>query len=108
MIKRVEFDGKVFNKGFSGYILYSTNSAWIWIGEKSITSIGLANFPLFSMLSDGGNTQREFIKSVALRLTKKSRFAQIFFTTDIECEDAIFWKELNELMTTKLTELAVE
>lgn len=45
---------------------------------SKIDSIGLAHFPNFTMLVDGENTQREFIKSTTLRLTKTSRFTQVF------------------------------
>ncbi|CAI2306715.1 unnamed protein product [Caenorhabditis sp. 36 PRJEB53466] len=107
-IQRVEFAEKICNRDLNGYVLFSTESAWIWVGENKIQSIGLANYPNFTMLVDGENTQREFIKSITLRLTKTSRFTQVFFTTDIECEEALFWKVLNDKMLEKLNELNPE
>uniref|UniRef100_A0A8R1DKE1 Uncharacterized protein n=1 Tax=Caenorhabditis japonica TaxID=281687 RepID=A0A8R1DKE1_CAEJA len=107
-IQRVMFDEKICNRDLTGYVLYSTESAWIWVGESKIESMGLAHFPQFTMLVDGENTQREFIKSTTLRLTKKSRFSQVFFTTDIECEEGLFWKVLNDKVLEKLNELTSE
>ncbi|EFO84640.1 hypothetical protein GCK72_001056 [Caenorhabditis remanei] len=104
-IQRFEFAEKICNRDLRGYVLYSTESAWIWVGESKIESIGLAHFPNFTMLVDGENTQREFIKSITLRLTKTSRFTQVFFTTDIECEEGMFWKVLNDNMLEKLNAL---
>ncbi|CAL2029664.1 hypothetical protein CAEBREN_17903 [Caenorhabditis brenneri] len=107
-IQRIEFAEKICNRDLSGYILYSKESAWIWVGESKIESIGLAHFPNFTMLVDGDNTQREFIKSTTLRLTKMSNFTQVFFTTDIECEEGMFWKVLNEKMLEKMNALNTE
>ncbi|CAP24848.1 Protein CBG04056 [Caenorhabditis briggsae] len=107
-IQRLEFAEKICNRDLRGYVLYSKESAWIWVGESKIESIGLAHFPNFTMLVDGENTQREFIKSTTLRLTKMSKFTQVFFTTDIECEEGLFWKALNDNILAKLTAINSE
>ncbi|CAD6189817.1 unnamed protein product [Caenorhabditis auriculariae] len=79
-IYRIErkFKFKVFNAQYNGYILsFSADSTWIWVGERDVNSLGLAHFPLFSMLFDADNAQREFHKAATLRLAKQLAVTQI-------------------------------
>ncbi|PAV72856.1 hypothetical protein WR25_19021 [Diploscapter pachys] len=90
-------------KHLQGYVHSLAGSAWIWVGERSIQSLGLAAFPLFTMLVEGPGGQREFVKSLTLRLTKNLGIQQVFFSTDLQEEDAEYWNELYGVLLPQLS-----
>ncbi|CAI5438168.1 unnamed protein product [Caenorhabditis angaria] len=104
-IERVGFSVNVCNQNYDCYIIFNGPSAWIWFGTDRIESIGIAFYPMFTMLSDRGNTQRELLKSISLRLTKGTKFTQVFISTDIENENPEFWSEFDVKLRAELNQI---
>ncbi|CAJ0592510.1 unnamed protein product [Cylicocyclus nassatus] len=91
---RLEFELKFDNHEYQGYALVLDGCVWFWVGLKEITSLGLALFPMSSMLIDTPNTQNVCVKAVTMRIAKLFQGRQVFFSSDIEEEEPLFWEHL--------------
>lgn len=91
---RREFEVSFDNHQYRGYVLILEECLWMWIGEKNVTSLGLALFPMSSMLIDTPNTQNVCVKAVTSRIAKLFQGKQVFFSSDIDEEDPTFWQHL--------------
>ncbi|RCN31954.1 hypothetical protein ANCCAN_22257 [Ancylostoma caninum] len=95
---RREFELKFDNREYRGYVLILDACIWFWVGLKDVTSLGLALFPMSSMLIDTPNTQNVCVKAISMRIAKIFQGRQVFFSSDIDEEDPIFWQHLFEAM----------
>ncbi|KAJ1363201.1 hypothetical protein KIN20_023013 [Parelaphostrongylus tenuis] len=86
----VKFDGHEYN----GYVLVLSGCVWFWIGQKDVSSLGLSLFPMSSMLVDTPNTQSVCVKVMTTRIAKVFPEKQVFFSSDIEEEDPLFWQHM--------------
>ncbi|KAK6012388.1 hypothetical protein OSTOST_22466 [Ostertagia ostertagi] len=91
---RREFELKFDNHEYRGYVLLFDSCLWFWVGSKDITSLGLSLFPMSSMLIDTPNTQNVCVKAVTTRIAKHFQGKQVFFSSDIDEEDPVFWQHL--------------
>ncbi|XGW20895.1 hypothetical protein V3C99_004121, partial [Haemonchus contortus] len=91
---RREFELKFDNREYRGYVLLFDSCLWFWVGSKGLTSLGLSLFPMSSMLIDTPNTQNVCVKAVTTRIAKHFKGKQVFFSSDIDEEDPIFWQHL--------------
>uniref|UniRef100_A0A0K0D324 PH domain-containing protein n=1 Tax=Angiostrongylus cantonensis TaxID=6313 RepID=A0A0K0D324_ANGCA len=89
-----EFDLKFDGHDYRGYSLVLTGCVWFWVGRNDVTSLGLALFPMSSMLVDTPNTQSVSVKAITTRIAKIFREKQVFFLSDIEEDDPLFWQHL--------------
>ncbi|KHJ77018.1 hypothetical protein OESDEN_23362, partial [Oesophagostomum dentatum] len=68
---------------YLGYVIILDGCVWFWVGEKNVTSLGLALFPMSSMLIDTPNTQNVCVKAITMRIAKIFQGRQVFFSSDI-------------------------
>ncbi|EYC27989.1 hypothetical protein Y032_0008g277 [Ancylostoma ceylanicum] len=67
---RRDFELKFDNREYHGYVLILDACIWFWVGLKDVTSLGLALFPMSSMLIDTPNTQNVCVKAISMRIAK--------------------------------------
>ncbi|KJH40637.1 hypothetical protein DICVIV_13408 [Dictyocaulus viviparus] len=89
-----EFDLKFDGNQYRGYALVLSDCVWFWVGLKNLTSLGLALFPMSSMLIDTPNTQNVCVKAITTRIAKLFQGKQVFFSSDIDEEDPLFWQHM--------------
>ncbi|KHJ91875.1 hypothetical protein OESDEN_08251 [Oesophagostomum dentatum] len=105
---RRDFELKFDNHEYLGYVIILDGCVWFWVGEKNVTSLGLALFPMSSMLIDTPNTQNVCVKAITMRIAKIFQGRQVFFSSDIDEEDPLFWQHLFVAMQPEFDRISAE